>query len=105
MRIFYGFATIYTILRVERISQAFKTAFTGIINSYARELGILKDKDANFNGADVRNGMTAVVSVKHPDLDSRVRQRQSLTIRMQTSATAKVTNDEVPLYFDKNLES
>ena len=30
-------------------------------------LGILKDKDANFNGADVRNGMTAVVSVKHPD--------------------------------------
>ena len=45
----------------------FKTAFTGIINSYARELGILKDKDANFNGADVRNGMTAVVSVKHPD--------------------------------------
>lgn len=62
----------------------FKTAFTGIINSYARELGILKDKDANFNGADVRNGMTAVVSVKHPTLDSRVRQRQSLTIRMQT---------------------
>ena len=45
----------------------FKTAFTTIINSYARELGILKDKDANFNGADVRNGMTAVISIKHPD--------------------------------------
>ncbi|MBQ9643333.1 MAG: ATP-binding protein, partial [Lachnospiraceae bacterium] len=45
----------------------FKTAFTTIINNYAKELGILKDKDANFTGADVRNGMTAVVSVKHPD--------------------------------------
>ena len=42
----------------------FKTAFTGIINSYARELGILKEKDANFNGAEVRSGMTAVISVK-----------------------------------------
>ena len=34
---------------------------------YARELGILKEKDVNFTGADVRNGMTAVVSIKHPD--------------------------------------
>jgi len=37
------------------------------VNSYARELGILKEKDANFNGTDVRNGMTAVISIKHPD--------------------------------------
>lgn len=47
---FMVFVTIYTILRVERISQALRQPFTGIINSYARELGILKDKDANFNG-------------------------------------------------------
>ena len=45
----------------------FKTVFTTVINSYARELGILKEKDANFTGADVRNGMTAVISIKHPD--------------------------------------
>ena len=45
----------------------FRLALTRIINAYARELGILKDKDANFTGADVRNGMTAVVSIKHPD--------------------------------------
>ena len=45
----------------------FKTAFTNIINTYARELNILKEKDVNFTGADVRNGMTAVISVKHPD--------------------------------------
>ena len=38
-----------------------------MINSYARELGILKEKDPNFTGADTRNGMTAVIAVKHPD--------------------------------------
>ena len=37
----------------------FKTTFTTIMNQYAREIGVLKDKDANFTGADVRNGMTA----------------------------------------------
>ena len=45
----------------------FKTMFTTVINTYARELNILKEKDVNFTGADIRNGMTAVVSIKHPD--------------------------------------
>ena len=45
----------------------FKTKYTTVINQYAREIGILKDKDTNFTGADVRNGMTAVIAVKHPD--------------------------------------
>ena len=37
----------------------FKTRFTQLINSYAKDLGILKEKDANFTGADTRNGGTA----------------------------------------------
>ena len=45
----------------------FKTTFTTVMNTYAREIGILKDKDPNFTGADIRNGMTAVVSIKHPE--------------------------------------
>ena len=45
----------------------FKTQFTVVMNNYARELGILKEKDNNFTGADIRNGMTAVISIKHPD--------------------------------------
>ena len=82
----------------------FKTAFTTIINSYARELGILKDKDANFNGADVRNGMTAVISIKHPDPRFEGQTKTKLDNQDANRATAKVTSDEVPLYFDKNLE-
>ncbi len=83
----------------------FKTVFTTIINSYARELGILKDKDANFNGADVRNGMTAVISIKHPDPRFEGQTKTKLDNQDANRATAKVTSDEVPLYFDKNLET
>lgn len=82
----------------------FKTAFTGIINSYARELGILKDKDANFNGTDVRNGMTAVVTVKHPDPRFEGQTKTKLDNQDANRATAKVTSDEMPLFFDKNLD-
>ena len=83
----------------------FKTAVTGIINSYARELGILKEKDANFNGADVRNGMTAVISIKHPDPRFEGQTKTKLDNQDANRATGKVTNDEMPLFFDKNLET
>ena len=82
----------------------FKTAFTTIINAYARELSILKEKDSNFTGADVRNGMTAVISVKHPDPRFEGQTKTKLDNQDANRATAKVTSDEVPLFFDKNLE-
>lgn len=83
----------------------FKTAFTGIINSYARELGILKEKDINFNGADVRNGMTAVVSIKHPDPRFEGQTKTKLDNQDANRVAAKVTSDEVTLFFDKNLDT
>ncbi len=45
----------------------FKTALTRVINDYARKNGLLKESDANLTGEDVREGLTAIVSVKHPD--------------------------------------
>ena len=45
----------------------FKTALTRVINDYARKAGILKENDGNLSGEDVREGLTAVVSIKHPD--------------------------------------
>ena len=82
----------------------FKTQFTTVINSYARELGILKDKDANFTGADVRNGMTAVISVKHPDPRFEGQTKTKLDNQDAAKATAKVTGDKIQLYFDRNVE-
>ena len=83
----------------------FKTVFTTVINNYARELGILKDKDANFNGVDVRNGMTAVVSIKHPAPRFEGQTKTKLDNQDASKATAKVTGDEIQLYFDRNLDT
>ena len=83
----------------------FKTVFTTVINSYARELGILKEKDANFTGADVRNGMTAVISIKHPDPRFEGQTKTKLDNQDASKATAKVTGDEIQRDFDRNLET
>ena len=83
----------------------FKTAFTNIINTYARELNILKEKDVNFTGADVRNGMIAVVSVKHPDPRFEGQTKTKLDNQDAAKAVAKVTSDEIVRYFDRNLET
>ncbi|RMC52062.1 DNA topoisomerase (ATP-hydrolyzing) subunit B [Lactobacillus sp. ESL0228] len=45
----------------------FKTALTRVVNDYAHKAKLLKDNDDNLSGEDIREGMTAVVSVKHPD--------------------------------------
>ena len=83
----------------------YKTAMTTIINSYARELGILKEKDVNFTGADVRNGMTAVISIKHPDPRFEGQTKTKLDNPDASRVTSKVTADEMQLFFDKNLET
>lgn len=45
----------------------FKTALTRVINDYARKNGLIKDSDQNLSGEDVREGLTAIVSIKHPN--------------------------------------
>ena len=82
----------------------FKTMFTTVINTYARELGVLKDKDVNFTGADVRNGMTAVVSLKHPDPRFEGQTKTKLDNQDAAKVVSKITGDEVVHFFDRNLE-
>ena len=83
----------------------FKTTFTTVINQYARELGILKDKDPNFTGADVRNGMTAIVSIKHPDPRFEGQTKTKLDNPDASKATGKVVGEEIVRFFDSNLET
>ena len=75
------------------------------MNSYAREIGVLKEKDANFTGADIRNGMTAVVSIKHPDPRFEGQTKTKLDNPDAARVTGKVTAEEVVRYFDRNLET
>ena len=83
----------------------FKSSFTNIINNYARELGILKDKDQNFTGTDVRNGLTAVISIKHPDPRFEGQTKTKLDNQDAAKIVSKITNDELIRYFDRNVET
>ena len=83
----------------------FKTMFTNVINNYARELGILKEKDVNFTGADVRNGMTAVVSIKHPDPRFEGQTKTKLDNQDAAKVVSKVTGEEIVRFFDRNLDT
>ena len=83
----------------------FKTVFTTVINNYARELNILKEKDANFTGSDIRNGMTAVVSIKHPDPRFEGQTKTKLDNQDAAKVVSKVTGEEIVRFFDRNLET
>lgn len=83
----------------------FKSKFTMIINQYARELGILKEKDANFTGTDVRNGMTAVIAIKHPDPRFEGQTKTKLDNPDAGRVTSEVAGEEIQRSFDKDLES
>ena len=83
----------------------FKTTFTTVMNQYAREIGVLKEKDANFTGADIRNGMTAIISIKHPNPRFEGQTKTKLDNPDAAKATGKVTGDEIVRYFDRNLET
>ena len=83
----------------------FKTQFTTVINKYARELGILKEKDVNFTGSDVRNGMTAIVAVKHPEPRFEGQTKTKLDNQDAGKIVADITAAELVRFFDRNLET
>ncbi len=83
----------------------FKTTFTAVMNNYARTLGILKEKDANFTGTDIRNGMTAIVSIKHPDPRFEGQTKTKLDNPDAAKIVSKVTGEEVVHFFDRNVET
>ncbi len=83
----------------------FKSVLTATVNQYARELGILKEKDNNFTGADVRNGLVAVVAVKHPDPRFEGQTKTKLDNPDAEKVTKNITGEQLTLFFDKNLET
>ena len=82
----------------------FKTALTRVMNVYARELGVLKEKDENFDGKDIRNGLVAIISIKHPDPQFEGQTKTKLGNTDAKSAVDDVFANEVTIFFDKNVE-
>ncbi|MDF2544846.1 MAG: hypothetical protein K0S47_4564 [Herbinix sp.] len=82
----------------------FKTGLTRVINQYARELNILKEKDDNFDGKDIRNGLVSIISIKHPDPQFEGQTKTKLGNTDAKSAVEDVFTGEASRYFDKNIE-
>ncbi len=82
----------------------FKSGLTRVLNQYARELGILKEKDENFDGKDIRSGIIAIVSIKHPDPQFEGQTKTKLGNNDAKVAVEDVFTSEVTRYFDKNVE-
>ena len=74
------------------------------MNQYARELGILKEKDENFDGKDIRNGLVAIISIKHPDPQFEGQTKTKLGNTDAKTAVEDVFTTQVQRYLDKNVE-
>lgn len=82
----------------------FKMALTRVMNQYARELNILKEKDDNFDGRDIRNGLIAIIAIKHPDPQFEGQTKTKLGNADAKTAVEDVFSLKAQLYFDKNIE-
>jgi DNA gyrase subunit B len=82
--------------------EGFRAALTTLINRYAREKGILKEKDDNLSGDDVREGLTAVISVKLAEPQFEGQTKTKLGNTEAKSFVQKVTGDQLGDWFERN---
>jgi len=80
----------------------FRTALTRVINQYAKNNNLLKDKDPNISGDDVREGLVAVISVKLPDPRFNSQTKGKLVNNEIEGVTSKATYDGLMHFFDTN---
>ena len=80
----------------------FRTAYTQVLNDYARKLGILKEKDANLSGDDVREGLTCVLSVKLEDPQFEGQTKQKLGNTEARGAVSAVVSDGLTFFLEQN---
>ena len=81
----------------------FKSALTKIVNKYAKDLGLLKAKDGAIDGKDLRNGLTAVISLKHHDPQFEGQTKSKLGSSDAKLAVEAIMTEWLPIYFDKNV--
>ncbi|MGH1526802.1 DNA topoisomerase (ATP-hydrolyzing) subunit B [Leifsonia sp. L25] len=82
--------------------EGFRAALTTLVNKYAREKGILKDKDDNLSGDDVREGLTAVISVKLSEPQFEGQTKTKLGNTEAKAFVQKVVGDQLGDWFDRN---
>ncbi|WP_055107843.1 DNA topoisomerase IV subunit B [Paenibacillus ihumii] len=80
----------------------FKTAYTRVMNDYARKNGLLKEKDKNLEGADLREGMMAVISVKMAEVEFVGQTKDQLGSASARSTVDAVVSENMALFLEEN---
>ncbi|NCG09270.1 MAG: DNA topoisomerase (ATP-hydrolyzing) subunit B [Verrucomicrobia bacterium] len=80
----------------------FRTALTRVVNAYAKQNNILKDKDPSLSGDDAREGLTAVISVKVPEPRFEGQTKTKLSNGEVDGIVQKITGEELKYYFETN---
>ncbi|WP_409346683.1 DNA topoisomerase IV subunit B [Paenibacillus sp. MBLB4367] len=83
----------------------FKTAFTRVMNDYARKLTILKEKDKNLDGTDLREGMMAVINIKMGDVEFVGQTKDQLGSQSARSAVDSVVADKMAVFLEENPQT
>ncbi len=80
----------------------FKTALTKVMNDYARRNNYLKEKDQNLSGEDIREGLTAIISVKLPEPQFEGQTKTKLGNTFMRGLVDTITNEEVGAFMEEN---
>ncbi|RLC99484.1 MAG: DNA topoisomerase IV subunit B, partial [Chloroflexi bacterium] len=98
----YSFAnTIHTVDGGTHLT-GLRSGLTRTINDYARKTGLLKEKDSNFSGDDVREGLTAIVSIKHPDPQFESQTKVKLMNAEVKAAVESVVTTAMAEFLERN---
>ncbi|MCM2394379.1 DNA topoisomerase IV subunit B, partial [Streptomyces sp. CWNU-1] len=82
--------------------EGFRAALTGLVNRYAREKKLLREKDDNFSGEDIREGLTAIISVKLGEPQFEGQTKTKLGNTEAKTFVQKVVHEHLTDWFDRN---
>lgn len=98
----YSFANTIGTTEGGTHEEGFRTALTSLVNKFAREWGVLKEKDTNLSGDDVREGLTAIISVKLREPQFEGQTKTKLGNTEAKTFVQKVVNDQLGAWFEQN---
>jgi DNA gyrase subunit B len=101
----YSFANTINTIDGGTHMTGLRTATTRVINDYARKNGLLKDADPNFTGDDTREGMTAIVSIKHPDPQFESQTKVKLMNPEAQTYVMQVTAEAFQIFLEENPQA
>ena len=101
----YSFANNIHTVEGGMHEEGFRAALTRVINNYARNNGFLKEKDENLSGEDCREGLTAIISVKHPDPQFEGQTKSKLGNAEVRKITRTIVSDALEKFFLENPDT